>query len=420
MTTVSVVLPTRNRRDELLSTMRNVLAATHEDLVLHVFDNASTDGTREAVLSLALEDERIEYRRSERALSVADSFEAAYSHARADWVTGLGADDGFARIGIEELIRLARSERVEASSAVHASYHWPRVSNDDSGLVGIRHVAPDRVVESRTVVLEALSGMSTFQVLPTAYKSGIVSRRILEQLRRRNGRLFCSWNPDVYLGFAVARLVSRFALSGRPLTISGTSLGSTGRSSLGGGADQAPAEEFFRLSEDSSISLHPRISCVDGTMPRSLQIMTLEAFLQAGGPETTADRLLSAPVVQVALVLGGRRPTSDAVRAWMRRFIVPRSWFGSGRLVWLIAAALSRTVGTSYRIVNRLRRNGLQRGLGPVTTIAVEDHESMVRIARSTYGIHLSPAPPTLHEAAWLLDAALEFDAAESSATTAG
>ncbi len=54
--TVSVVLPTRNRGAEPLSTVATVPASTHEDLILHVVDNNSTDGTRDAVL--ALEDEQ--------------------------------------------------------------------------------------------------------------------------------------------------------------------------------------------------------------------------------------------------------------------------------------------------------------------------------------------------------------------------
>lgn len=418
MTTVSVVIPTRNRRNELLSTVQNVLTSTHEDLVLHVFDNASSDGTQEAVLSL--EDDRIEYRRSEWPLSVTDSFEAAYGQARADWITGLGSDDGFARCGIGELVRLAIHEGLNAAAAIHSSYHWPGVSHPNAGLIGIRHVVPDRVVESRSVILEALSGMSTFQTLPTAYKNGVVSRRTLDELRRRNGRLFRSWNPDVYLGFSVARVVPRFALSGRPLTISGTSLGSTGRNSLGGGADQAPADEFFSLSEQSLVSVHPRIASVDGTLPRSLQVMTLEAFLQSGGPSRLSERFMSHAIVQSAIVLGGRRTTTEDVRSWLRRFVVKEATGWSGELRWAVANQIAKAVKDSYRVANRLNSHGVPKGLAPIAKLSVDDHALMVRMARSSYGVHLSPAPPTLHEAARLLDVALDFDTAATQPVNGG
>lgn len=50
--TVSVVLPTRNRCAEMLSTIVTVLASTHEDLMLRVFNNNATEANRDAELVL--------------------------------------------------------------------------------------------------------------------------------------------------------------------------------------------------------------------------------------------------------------------------------------------------------------------------------------------------------------------------------
>ena len=42
---VSVILPTRNRREELSRAIDSVLGQTHDDLELIVVDDASTDDT---------------------------------------------------------------------------------------------------------------------------------------------------------------------------------------------------------------------------------------------------------------------------------------------------------------------------------------------------------------------------------------
>lgn len=65
---VSVVLPTFNRRDELLNALRSILDQAYpaEAIEIIVVDNSSTDGTQEAVTELATQRGRsIGYRRKE-------------------------------------------------------------------------------------------------------------------------------------------------------------------------------------------------------------------------------------------------------------------------------------------------------------------------------------------------------------------
>ena len=49
MPTVSIVLFTRNRKEELLTALESCFAQNHRPLEVLVFDDASTDGTEEAV-----------------------------------------------------------------------------------------------------------------------------------------------------------------------------------------------------------------------------------------------------------------------------------------------------------------------------------------------------------------------------------
>jgi glycosyltransferase involved in cell wall biosynthesis len=67
--TVSVVIPTHNRRDLLLRTIDCALAQEVIDFEVLVVDDGSTDGTAEAIR--LLNDRRIHVLRNERSVGVA-------------------------------------------------------------------------------------------------------------------------------------------------------------------------------------------------------------------------------------------------------------------------------------------------------------------------------------------------------------
>jgi hypothetical protein len=274
-------------------------------------------------------------------------------------------------------------------------------------------------VSTRRAVLEVLAGANTYQTLPTAYKSGIVARHVLTGLRSRNGRLFRSRSPDAYLGFAVADSLPHYGVVGRPMMVSGTSVVSTGWNTLGGGETQAPAaREFFALGALSPVELHPEIAAVDGSLPRSLQLMTLEAYLQTERRGSLPERVLASRIVQIIVMLGGERQVGDEAILWSQRFLgAGRSRISAG-VLWWVARRLARAVPLSYRIANRLKRRRIPRGLEPVTTISEQESDGMIRRARGAYGVKLAPAPTTLHEAVVLLDRALYADRETASART--
>lgn len=403
--TVSVVLPTRNRCAETLSTIATVLASTHDDLILHVFDNNSTDGTRDAVL--ALEDERIDYQRSDTDLSVTDSFEAAYRLARAEWVTGLGADDGMSCFAIEAMLTAAAANGVLAVSTEHASYHWPGMTTEASGRLHLRRVGGDEVLSTEETIRRVLRNKAKFQDLPTAYKSGIVHRSILQSIRSRHGRLFDSWNPDVFLGFAVARQTPVYVRSGRPLTISGTSSQSTGWNTLGDGTNRGQMEEFFSLSAGSVVTLHPRFAAVAENMPKHMVLMHLEAYMKATPDPVGRERLLAAPLFQLAVLLSDSRKLSPEALRWARSYA---SASGTGlwqRVRWAAARmfARQRSIIASGR---RLRARGREGGSVRLT---VDNSDDAVLRARHATGVTITPGPATVEEAAAILSRALAKDA---------
>lgn len=120
---VTVLIPTRNRRDEVAATVECVLRSTYPNLVVQVFDNCSQDGTAELLEQRFGSDIRLA--RSDQPLAMVDSFEKAYALVSTDWVFGLGADDGLHRDAISVLIEAAVSNGVESAVPQRANYFWP-------------------------------------------------------------------------------------------------------------------------------------------------------------------------------------------------------------------------------------------------------------------------------------------------------
>lgn len=88
---VTVVIPTRNRRQLLLRTLHTVLAQESVDLEVTVVDEASSDGTGDELASLG--EARVSVLRHDSPKGVAAARNAGVARARGQWVAFLDDDD---------------------------------------------------------------------------------------------------------------------------------------------------------------------------------------------------------------------------------------------------------------------------------------------------------------------------------------
>lgn len=93
--TVSIYMPTRNRRALLETAVSSVVAQTVSDWELIVVDDASTDGTDAYLAELAARDGRVKVIRQAQALGAPTARNLAISQASGAFVTGLDDDDEF-------------------------------------------------------------------------------------------------------------------------------------------------------------------------------------------------------------------------------------------------------------------------------------------------------------------------------------
>lgn len=351
---VTVVIPSRNRREDLVATLETVVASDHPDLTVAVFDNCSQDGTFEAVRERF--GDRVMVARSPRPLAMVDSFEAAYRMAETTWVLGIGSDDGLHPGAISGLLHLASAHGLPAATAARAAYYWPGVLREaPGGELRVPAVRPHEIVTSRRVIRDVLMGRRKWYALPTGY-FGLVHREVLESIRRRHGRLFTSVTPDVGLNFTVAREVDEYVICGQPLLVAGSSGSSNGASQFGIG-DPSIVDAFWDDNARTDVALHPRIAAVDPRLPASMRVICLEAFLQAGPPASTMERVISSGLAQAWL----ESLTQPDLDDWWRGFVAA----STGPLGPQVGWTALRSTAAAWRSASQARRY-VRAGVGRV------------------------------------------------------
>src|SRR5262245_23599195 len=121
----SIVIPTRNRAHLVPCAIRSALAQTFDDFELVVVDNASTDGTDQAIR--AFKDPRIRAIHSNQARLMHDNWTFALSLARGEYVLFLCDDDAWhPRLLdiVDRHIELFNADVVCWRSITHYSQDW--------------------------------------------------------------------------------------------------------------------------------------------------------------------------------------------------------------------------------------------------------------------------------------------------------
>ena len=114
---VSIVIPTKDRREGVLTAVRSVLDQTWTNWQLVVVDDGSTDGTAEA-LEPFLSDSRIELVRRERAGGVSVARNTGLARARGDYVAYLDSDNTWVPEFLEVMVAFVRTRGLRFGYAV--------------------------------------------------------------------------------------------------------------------------------------------------------------------------------------------------------------------------------------------------------------------------------------------------------------
>lgn len=121
MTKASVVIPVWNRESTILTAVRSVLAQTYHELEVLVVDNASTDGTFEAVSGLG--DSRVRVLRQNRNLGASGGRNVGIAEATGGLIGLLDSDDVLDPNWLQVLTSLCENPRVAVASCGAAIFH---------------------------------------------------------------------------------------------------------------------------------------------------------------------------------------------------------------------------------------------------------------------------------------------------------
>jgi glycosyltransferase involved in cell wall biosynthesis len=253
----SVVIPTRERAATLRFALRTVLDQPFDDYEVIVSDNCSSPATKAVVEEAA--SPKVRYVRTAEPVAMSANWEFAVSHARGEYVTVLGDDDGLLPHALAELDRLARTHAAKAIRWDTAFYTWPTILFAGHGnylRVPLLSGAAERI---GTEVIAAVSGLrESYEQLPMIYNTA-VRRDVIEDIRRRGGAVFPHPIPDVYSGFAIAHAAGRFLTTTLPMSVRGVSAASNGVATLYEPGRTDIEREFNALNAKAGFPPEPTI-----------------------------------------------------------------------------------------------------------------------------------------------------------------
>ncbi|WP_332899995.1 glycosyltransferase family 2 protein [Haladaptatus sp. CMSO5] len=108
MPTVSVVIPTYNRSEEVTHAIDSVLAQTYDDFELLVVDDGSTDDTKEVVTGY--DDDRVKFIEHEENQGAPAARNTGIEHAEGEYVAFLDSDDEWLPLKLERQVDYLESK----------------------------------------------------------------------------------------------------------------------------------------------------------------------------------------------------------------------------------------------------------------------------------------------------------------------
>ena len=270
-------MPTRNRAHLLRFALQSAVEQTFEDYEIVVSDNCSTDDTDQVVRES--KDARVRYVRSLESLSMPDSWEFAVRHAKGRYVTFLCDDDAISPQLLEMLVEITQLWNAEVITWGHGGYNHPNwYIAEDRNVATLPRLSNTSVrVNSRPALARLFSELWPSFPVPKMLQS-CCSRRVLESIWNRAGRLFIPSCPDLSSPTFILDAVGSYVHIDQALMISGAARESNGaaqfvadnRAVLRAFADEFEPDGLF---QETPLHALVSINCVADTLLRSKRLL---------------------------------------------------------------------------------------------------------------------------------------------------
>ncbi|MEZ0485587.1 glycosyltransferase family 2 protein [Fibrella aquatica] len=270
---LTIIIPTRNRAETLVHTLRTCTEQDYDHLRIIVSDNMSSDDTRQVVAACG--DPRVEYINPGKSLSMSHHWEFALSHVTSGYVSVLGDDDGFTPGAVREAATIIAKTGTKALSTNYGLYWWPSVF--DASRANQLHVSfrsGYQTLDAAAELGHVIAGKKHYLAIPCLYNS-FIHCSLIEAAKQPTGTFFHSQIPDVYSSVAITGLLDTFVYSQKSLKVFGVSGKSNGAAHLGKPGNEAVAKLFY---QEETIPIHPMAS---NTLGKSIGLIIGESLLQS-------------------------------------------------------------------------------------------------------------------------------------------
>lgn len=230
---LSIVIPTSNRQTYLCSVIEALLSVTNAQVVVRDNSNQPLPG---ATLTPLLESSRLIYEFDSVQVSVVENFERALALATGEYLMFIGDDDCVGP-GIEAIAAWAKANAIDAAVSYTdrfiANYFWPGVRSKFFGdrYQGKLFLSPasgrTKIIDTKRAIARAAGRPGGgLRNMPRAYH-GLISRRLIDQIVKRNGRLFGGVSPDIYSAVMISAMANKAVQIDYPFVLPGASAPST-------------------------------------------------------------------------------------------------------------------------------------------------------------------------------------------------
>lgn len=342
----TIIIPTRDRSDTLMHTLKTALSQDYDQFQVLVSDNASEDDTREKVISI--NDLRLKYVNTGERVSMSENWEFALRHVDRGWITVLGDDDAILPGTLSKVHEIIKKTGTSAIRSNGCSYQWPGFNGSNYGRLSIDLKKGYVIRESGQMLQQVLNGTRHYNELPMLYNGGFVSYNLINQVKLVTERFFMSMTPDVYSAIVFSFITESYVYSHEPLAINGASLhsgGTAGFERVKQKRSYDPAEKFWN---EKNIPFHDDLPLLENGRPvRSISVIVYEAYLQAEKFHAF-KKVMTNHVQQLKLAIKKSGPDHSEIAQWAKLFKQKHS------LVLLEKPSSPSAVNMLGRIVNRL------------------------------------------------------------------
>jgi len=228
-TLLSIVIPTKNRYQYLISVLIYYATVFVPELELVIQDNSDNNEEILGVLK-NYENINIKYYYNKASLSLIENSDLAINHSTGEYICFIGDDDGFTK-SVLKVAKWMKKNKIHSCIGPKAIYYWPDIKfyhHHFPSLTINKFSGKAKSVKTKKELVRCLRrGATSLGKLPKVYH-GIVSREILNKVYNETGSYFPGPCPDIANAVALCFYLDEHYYIDIPFVISGQSYKSAG------------------------------------------------------------------------------------------------------------------------------------------------------------------------------------------------